>query len=100
MFRKRKHPRLQLKIPVQVRGAGVNCEAECVEIGAGGMALIQAEHLGISLPIEISFELGSAALSLCAVVWWKRDKVTGLRFDPNDRNRKLVEDFVSAELAR
>jgi len=101
MFRKRKHPRVQLKIPVQVRGPGVIFEAECVELGAGGMALAQAEQLGISLPIEISFELGSAQpISLCAVVWWKRDKLTGLRFDPNDRSRKLVEDFVSAELAR
>ena len=101
MFRKRKTPRVQLKIPVQVRGSGVDCSAECVELGAGGMALMQAEHLGVSLPVQISFELGSPPpISLCAVVWWKRDKVTGLRFDPSDRNRKLVEEFVTAELAR
>jgi hypothetical protein len=101
MFRKRQHPRLQLKIPVQVRGSGVSCEAQCVEIGAGGMSLAQADQLGISLPVEISFELGAPPpISLCAVVWWKRDNLTGLRFDPSDRNRKVVEQFVSAELAR
>lgn len=101
MFRKRKTPRLQLKIPVQVRGSGVSCAAECVEIGAGGMALMQAEQLGISLPVQISFELGSPPpISLQAVVWWRRDKLTGVRFDPSDRNRKLVEQFVTAELAR
>ena len=99
MFRKRKHPRVQLKIPVQVGGGGAIFDAECVELGAGGMALAQAEQLGISLPVQISFALGMP-ISLHAVVWWKRDKLTGLRFDPNDRNRKLVEDFVSAELAR
>ena len=99
MFRKRKHPRLQLKFPVQVSGAGVSLQAECVEIGAGGMALVQADQLGVSLPVQLSFALG-APISLQAVVWWKRDKLTGLRFDPNDRNRRLVEEFVSAELAR
>lgn len=88
-------------MPVQVRGAGVSCEAECVEIGAGGMALTQAEQLGISLPVQISFELGTPPpISVSAVVWWKRDKLTGVRFDPSDRNRKLVEQFVSGELAR
>ena len=99
MFRKRKHPRMAVSIPVQIRGTGLNFEAQCVEIGAGGMSLVQAQQLGISLPVQISFALEPRmAISLQAVVWWKRDQLTGLRFDPNDRNCKLVQQFVEAQL--
>jgi|SRR5205823_9116048 len=100
MFRKRQHPRMPVSIPVQVRSStGMSCEVECVEIGAGGMSLMKAEQLGVSLPVEISFALGSEALiSLHAVVWWKRNRLTGLRFDPSDRNCKLVREFVESQL--
>jgi len=92
---------MPVSIPVQVRGAGLSCEAQCVEIGAGGMSLARAEQLGVSLPVQISFALGSQApISLQAVVWWKRDRLTGLRFDPSDRNCKLVQQFVEAELGQ
>ena len=98
MFRKRKHARVAVDIPVQVHGAGLICEAHCVELGAGGMSLVRAEKLGVSLPVQISFALGSQVhISVQAVVWWKRNHLTGLRFDPHDRNCKLVKEFVEAQ---
>jgi hypothetical protein len=96
----RKKRRIQLNLPVRIEGRELNCEARTVELGGGGMALENAEHLPISFPIQVTFTLPpQQRLSLHAVVWWKQGKRTGLRFDPADRNCRAVEQFVEEQLA-
>ena len=96
----RKKRRIVLNLPVEIEGHGMRSEANMLEIGGGGMALENAEHLPISFPIQVKFTLPPERnLSLHAVVWWKDGKRTGVRFDPADKNCRAVEEFVEQRLA-
>jgi hypothetical protein len=96
----RKKRRIVLNLPVEIEGQRMRCDANMLEIGGGGMALENAEHLPISFPIQVRFTLPPQRnLSLHAVVWWKDGKRTGVRFDPADKNCRAVEEFVEERLA-
>jgi hypothetical protein len=85
---------------VRIQGFGFECQGEAVELGGGGMAVAKAAHLVVSQPVTVTFEISAATpLKIDAVVWWKRDKLIGIRFDPADGNRHQVESYVSAKLA-
>jgi len=74
--------------------------ARSQEIGAGGMALENAGGLSVSQPVRLSFTLSSGlALTLDAVVWWKRDRRVGIRFDPRDgKSRAVVQQWVEEQI--
>lgn len=96
----RKKKRIALNVPVEVEGQRIRFAANSLEIGGGGMALEDAEHLPISLPVQVSFKLPPERnISVHAVVWWKDGKRTGVRFDPADKNCRTVEEFVEERLA-
>jgi len=97
---KRKHTRVPLSLEVDVEGPGVQCKANSVELGGGGMSLSHADQLSISLPVRVAFTLPPAMpVSLHAVVWWKRDKLVGIRFDPADRTCQLVQRYLEESVA-
>jgi|SRR5215472_684388 len=96
---KRKHSRIFMSLPVRVEGHGIQCEASTLEIGGGGMALAGAEQLAVSMPVRVTLTLPpESEIRLEAVVWWKQGKRVGLRFDPADANRVLVERFVAEQV--
>lgn len=97
---KRRYPRIEISLAVFVEGMGANCQATSMELGAGGMALVGADHLPVSLPVQVTFTLPpQVVVKLQAVVWWKEGKRIGLRFDLNDSGRKVVERFVDQTIA-
>jgi PilZ domain-containing protein len=86
-------------MPVEVQGFGFQCAGETVELGAGGMAVAKAEKLMVSQPVSLTFSLPpDPPIKVEGVVWWKRGKLIGIRFDPSDGNRRVVETFVAARL--
>src|SRR5438270_7303523 len=96
----RRQLRIHLALDVKVQGPGVDCTATSAEVSGGGMSLRQVEHLAISLPVILTFTLPSAQpVRLNGVVWWKRDKMVGVRFDPADRNSILVQRYVEGQAA-
>src|ERR1700747_1231184 len=96
MLSKRKHVRVPLSVPVKVQSLNIACDARAVEVGGGGMSLADAENLSISQPVQLTFILADTGpITIQAVVWWKKDKLTGVRFDLGDDNRKLVEEYVA-----
>ena len=86
----RRHPRIPLTTDVMVRGHDVkghdfNFTARSVQLGTQGMSLEGANQLLLAQPVELAFALPSgSSLRVGAVVWWKKDLLTGLRFDPRD----------------
>ena len=96
----RKFPRTSLDIEVRVDSFGRCSVLRSVEIGAGGMALKDANGLGVSQPVQLSFTLPNGqGVTLQAVVWWKRAEVVGVRFDPADENCIHVKQWMDTQTA-
>jgi hypothetical protein len=96
----RKYPRISLSLPVRVEAQHVQCDAVCLELSAGGMALANVDHLPVSLPVQITLVVPPGqSITLDAVVWWKQGKRIGLRFDPGDANRLIIDEFVEQQLS-
>jgi hypothetical protein len=73
--------------------------ARSQEIGAGGMALVNAGRLSVAQPVMLSFSLSAGReLKLHAVVWWKRDHRVGIRFDPRDGNCRIIQQWVEEQI--
>jgi hypothetical protein len=97
--RRRQHPRIFVSIPVRIQGFGFECLGETVELGAGGMALAKVSHLVVSQPVTATISLPTGEVKVEGVVWWKRDKLIGIRFDPAAGKSKPIENFVAGKLA-
>jgi hypothetical protein len=96
----RRQPRMHLALDVKIQGPGVDCTATSVEVSGGGMSLQKVDHLSIALPVVLAFTLPSAEpVRLNGVVWWKRDRLVGVRFDPADRHSLTVRRFVEGQAA-
>ena len=96
----RRQPRMHLSLDVNIQGPGVDCTATSVEVSGGGMSLERVQHLSIALPVVLNFTLpGAEPMRLNGVVWWKRDKMVGVRFDPADRSSLLVRRYVEGQAA-
>jgi hypothetical protein len=56
------------------------------------MSLEQAGQLSLAQPVLLTFALPSGdSIRLGAVVWWKRNGLVGVRFDPRDHYRPIQE---------
>jgi len=98
LFQPRQFPRVSLAVEVRVHWGDEVLIARSEEIGAGGMALVNAGRLSVAQPIKISFTLPSGReLELDAVVWWKRDQRVGIRFDPRDGNCRPIQLWVEEQ---
>jgi hypothetical protein len=92
LFPRRQHPRVYLATDVRVDGQDSTFLARSVQLGTQGMSLEDAGQLSLAQPVLLTFALPSGcAVSVGAVVWWKRKELVGVRFDPRDRNRPIQE---------
>jgi len=94
LFPRRKHPRVYFATDVRVEGHDVMFTAHSVQLGSQGMCLERADQLSLAQPVLLAFALpGGYPVRLGAVVWWKKNGLVGLRFDPRDENRH-IEDWI------
>jgi len=99
LFQPRQFPRVSIAVEVKVYCGDEVLVAWSQEIGAGGMALVNADSLSVAQPIKVSFTLPRGLeLQLDAVVWWKRDHRVGIRFDPRDSHRRLIQHWVEEQI--
>ena len=99
-FQPRQFPRVSLATDVKVECGNEVFVCRSQEIGAGGMALEDVGRLGVAQPVRVSFTLPSRPeVSLDAVVWWKRDRRVGIRFDPRDgKSRGVIQQWVEEQI--
>jgi len=71
------------------------------ELGGGGMSFVTDARLGVSQPLELSFALPPGRkIAIPAVVWWKRGKTFGVRFDVNDAQQLWIRRWVEEQFGR
>ena len=96
-FPPRQYPRVALATKVSVEAHDFSFTARSVQLGAKGMSLQDADQLLLAQPVQLTFVLPSGfPLKVGAVVWWKRDELTGLRFDPRD-DYPAIEEWIEME---
>ncbi len=105
MLSTRKHPRIPIAARVTIVTSRARVEGEAGEIGAGGMS-VRCEHplavsqLAVSQPVELEFRLppDGPEIRMAGIVWWKKDKEFGFRFDLLSAHHKLVEQWIEQRL--
>jgi hypothetical protein len=61
------------------------------------MCLEGANQLSLAQPVQLTFALPSGSVqTVGAVVWWKRNDLTGLRFDPRE-DYHAIEEWIETE---
>jgi len=71
------------------------------KLGGGGMSFVTDARLGISQPMELSFALPPGRkIAIPAVVWWKRGKTVGVRFDVNHGQMPWIRKWVEEQIGR
>ncbi len=99
LFQPRQFPRVSLATEVKVQCGDEVFVARSQEIGAGGMALQNAEPpLGGAAGAAFLHPVFGLELKLDAVVWWKRDHRVGIRFDPRDPKCRLIQQWVEEQI--
>jgi hypothetical protein len=99
MMKARKHPRVSLDVDVVVSINGQRLTGRAAQIGAGGMSLELAASVPVSHPVELEFTLPDGPpVRVAGVVWWKKGKQIGVRFDYTGTARLTVENWVNGRL--
>ena len=97
-FQPRQFPRMKLELAVRVDCFDRWLTATSVEVGSGGMSLKKGDSLSVSQPVQLSFVLPNGQpVVIQAVIWWKRAELLGVRFDPSDRNRLIVAQWMETQ---
>jgi hypothetical protein len=97
IFPPRRYPRIALATDVKVEGHDLTFTTRSVQLGTKGMSLEDADRLSLAQPVELAFALPSGySLRIGAVVWWKKDHLTGLRFDPRD-DYPAIQEWIETE---
>jgi hypothetical protein len=80
---------------IQSHSRADNMTAESRDLSIGGMQIKPSRPLAIGQPIHVSFSLpGAARIDIPAVVCRTVGSCVGIRFDVNDRQRKVIGDWV------
>jgi Tfp pilus assembly protein PilZ len=95
----RRYVRIPLMMEVVIVGEGKRLAANSVEMSTGGMSLKSHEDLIIGSNVEVSFSLLTMPrISVRGMVSWRKPKMLGVRFDPNDERRQQVKTWVNSYL--
>jgi hypothetical protein len=99
MMKARKHPRISLAVDALLNFGGQSLPGRAVQISGGGMCLELAASVPVSHPVELEFTLPDGPpVRVAGVVWWKKGKQIGVRFDYSGTARLTVENWVNGRL--
>jgi hypothetical protein len=91
----RRHPRLDLAVPVAIHTNDDKHLGETKNISQGGMLLHALAPVSISQPIRLKFTLPpQAPVEIPAVVTFKKGQQIGVRFDPTHHGRSDIERWI------
>lgn len=96
----RRHPRLQLSVPVDIHTIDTKHAGETRNISQGGMLLQAQAPVSISQPVRLKFTLPPEAfVEIPAVVTYKKGQQIGVRFDPTHYGRTEIEKWIKQSAA-
>ena len=91
----RRHPRMDLAVPVDIHTHDNKHLGETKNISQGGMLLQAHAPVSISQPIRLKFTLPpEAPVEIPAVVTYKKGLQIGVRFDPTHHTRADIEKWM------
>lgn len=91
----RRHPRMDLTVPVDIHTHDNKHLGETKNISQGGMLLQAQAPVAISQPIRLRFTLPpEAPVEIPAVVTYKKGQQIGVRFDPTHHTRTDIEKWI------
>ena len=91
----RRHPRLDLAIPVDIHTHDDKHLGETKNISQGGMLLHAEAPVAIAQPVRLKFTLPpQAPVEIPAVVTYKKGQQIGVRFDPTHHTRAEIEKWI------
>lgn len=95
----RRSPRVPISISVAIHTVGESFEGKGQNISHGGMLVHAQAPLAVAQPIHVNFTLpDAAAVSIPAVVSYKKGEAIGLRFDPTHHERHSIEKWVDSSV--
>ncbi len=90
--------RIPLTLPVRMRIGDHVFEANASDLSRGGMCLSAAIAGSAGQPVELEFALpGQPTMLVYGVVRWKKPESIGILFDPRDKNRGVLLEWVTAQ---
>ncbi len=96
----RRHPRMELAVPVDIHTFDTKHAGETRNISQGGMLLQAQAPVSISQPIRLKFTLPPQAfVEIPAVVTYKKGQQIGVRFDPTHYGRTEIEKWIKQSAA-
>lgn len=91
----RRHPRMDLAVPVHIHTHDDKHLGETRNISQGGMLLHAEAPVSISQPVRLKFILPpEAPVEVPAVVTYKKGHQIGVRFDPTHHTRADIEKWI------
>ncbi len=91
----RRHPRMDLAVPVDIHTHDNKHMGETKNISQGGMLLHAQAPVSISQPVRLKFTLPpQAPVEIPAVVTYKKGQQIGVRFDPTHHTRAEIEKWI------
>lgn len=91
----RRHPRMELAVPVDIHTFDDKHAGETKNISQGGMLLQAQAPVSISQPVRLKFTLpAQAPVEVPAVVTYKKGQQIGVRFDPTHHTRAEIEKWI------
>jgi Tfp pilus assembly protein PilZ len=95
----RRYVRIPVITEVFVSGDAHRISASSIEISSGGMSLKTSEDFSIGANVEVSFSLVTLPrIHIRGTVSWRKLKLLGVRFDPNDERRAKIKTWVDSYL--
>lgn len=92
----RRHPRLDLAVPVDIHTYDDRHAGESKNISEGGMLLQAQAPVAIAQPVRLKFTLPSETqVEIPAVVSYKKGEQIGVRFDPTHHTRNDIEKWIT-----
>ena len=91
----RRHPRMDLSVPVHIHTNDDRHQGESRNISQGGMLLNSQAAVSISEPVRLKFTLPTeVSVEIPAVVTYKKGQQVGVRFDPTHHTRLDIEKWI------
>jgi hypothetical protein len=95
----RRYVRIPVMTEVTLIGDGRRIVAGSIELSSGGMSLKSSEDFSIGTNVEISFALMTLPrVNIRGSISWRKPKMLGVRFDPNDDRRLKVKSWIDSYL--
>jgi hypothetical protein len=95
----RRYVRIPIMTEVTLIGDGRRLVTSSIELSSGGMSLKSSEDFSNGTNVEISFALMTLPrVNIRAAISWRKPKMLGVRFDPNDDRRLKVKTWIDSYL--